>query len=315
MENNPILKINHLRKDYGTLSILKDISLEVNKGECIAIIGPSGSGKSTFLRCLNQLETPNDGEIYFKNQRVDNSIYYQIKDYKFTLKETKKKLKNELKTQLKSTNLSKLEKSKIKKEYYDKIHFQVNQIKTEIEKLHSISKNQININLLRSQINMVFQSFNLFNNYSVIDNCILPQVKVLHRNKLEARKIAIEKLTQVGMQERLNFKINQISGGQKQRVAIARSLCMNPKIILFDEPTSALDPEMVGEVLQVMKQLATSGMTMIVVTHEMEFAKNVANKVIFMDQGVVVEQGNSHYIFEESTNQRLVSFLRKEIAN
>ena len=162
---------------------------------------------------------------------------------------------------------------------------------------------------------MVFQSFNLFNNYSVIDNCILPQVKVLHRNKLEARKIAIEKLTQVGMQERLNFKINQISGGQKQRVAIARSLCMNPKIILFDEPTSALDPEMVGEVLQVMKQLATSGMTMIVVTHEMEFAKNVANKVIFMDQGVVVEQGNSHYIFEESTNQRLVSFLRKEIAN
>lgn len=315
MENNPILKINHLRKDYGTLSILKDISLEVNKGECIAIIGPSGSGKSTFLRCLNQLETPNDGEIYFKNQRVDNSIYYQIKDYKFTLKETKKKLKNELKTQLKSTNLSKLEKSKIKKEYYDKIHFQVNQIKTEIEKLHSISKNQININLLRSQINMVFQSFNLFNNYSVIDNCILPQVKVLHRNKLEARKIAIEKLTQVGMQERLNFKINQISGGQKQRVAIARSLCMNPKIILFDEPTSALDPEMVGEVLQVMKQLATSGMTMIVVTHEMEFAKNVANKVIFMDQGVVVEQGNSHYIFEESTNQRLVSFLRKEISN
>lgn len=313
MENNPILKINHLRKDYGTLSILKDISLEVNKGECIAIIGPSGSGKSTFLRCLNQLETPNDGEIYFKNQRVDNSIYYQIKDYKFTLKETKKKLKNELKTQLKSTNLSKLEKSKIKKEYYDKIHFQVNQIKTEIEKLHSISKNQININLLRSQINMVFQSFNLFNNYSVIDNCILPQVKVLHRNKLEARKIAIEKLTQVGMQERLNFKINQISGGQKQRVAIARSLCMNPEIILFDEPTSALDPEMVGEVLQVMKQLATSGMTMIVVTHEMEFAKNVANKVIFMDQGVVVEQGNSHYIFEESTNQRLVSFLRKEI--
>lgn len=315
MENNPILKINHLRKDYGTLSILKDISLEVNKGECIAIIGPSGSGKSTFLRCLNQLETPNDGEIYFKNQRVDNSIYYQIKDYKFTLKETKKKLKNELKTQLKSTNLSKLEKSKIKKEYYDKIHFQVNQIKTEIEKLHSISKNQININLLRSQINMVFQSFNLFNNYSVIDNCILPQVKVLHRNKLEARKIAIEKLTQVGMQERLNFKINQISGGQKQRVAIARSLCMNPEIILFDEPTSALDPEMVGEVLQVMKQLATSGMTMIVVTHEMEFAKNVANKVIFMDQGVVVEQGNSHYIFEESTNQRLVSFLRKEISN
>ncbi len=315
MENNPILKINHLRKDYGTLSILKDISLEVNKGECIAIIGPSGSGKSTFLRCLNQLETPNDGEIYFKNQRVDNSIYYQIKDYKFTLKETKKKLKNELKTQLKSTNLSKLEKSKIKKEYYDKIHFKVNQIKTEIEKLHSISKNQININLLRSQINMVFQSFNLFNNYSVIDNCILPQVKVLHRNKLEARKIAIEKLTQVGMQERLNFKINQISGGQKQRVAIARSLCMNPEIILFDEPTSALDPEMVGEVLQVMKQLATSGMTMIVVTHEMEFAKNVANKVIFMDQGVVVEQGNSHYIFEESTNQRLVSFLRKEISN
>lgn len=294
MSNNTVLEINHLKKDFGTLSVLKDISLKVNQGECIAIIGPSGSGKSTFLRCLNLLETPTDGQIYFyqegKKIRIDDSAYYQIKDLKFTLKTKIKELKRQNKKE---------EISKLKQAYKEEI----NELKKTL--------NNININKVREKIGMVFQSFNLFNNYSVIDNCILPQVKVLKRDKKEAREIAIKNLTMVGMLERIDFMPSQISGGQKQRVAIARALCMNPDILLFDEPTSALDPEMVDEVLQVMKDLAKKGMTMIVVTHEMSFAKNVANKVVFMDQGVVVEQGNPKYIFEESKNPRLLSFLRK----
>ena len=290
-----ILEVKNLKKDYGTVSVLKDISLQVNKGECIALIGPSGSGKSTFLRCINLLETPNDGQILlYENgnpQRIDDAAYYQIKDLKYSLKIRCKELKKEGK------------KDQIK-DLKHNVHNQIKVLRT--------SLNNININQIRSKISMVFQSFNLFNNYSVLENCILPQIKVLHKSRQEATQIAINNLKAVGMEERMNFKISDISGGQKQRVAIARSLCMNPDIILFDEPTSALDPEMVDEVLNVMKDLASQGMTMLVVTHEMSFAKNVANKVIFMDKGVVVDQGSPKYIFEESTNPRLLSFLRKE---
>ncbi len=291
-----ILEVKNLRKDYGTLSVLKDISLQVNKGECIALIGPSGSGKSTFLRCINLLETPNDGQIIFYEQgkepkRIDDAAYYQIKDLKYSLKVKYKQLKQENKK--------------------DEIKPLKKKVKAQIKELKS-TLNNININQVRSKINMVFQSFNLFNNYTVIQNCILPQVKVLHRNKQEAYEIAKKNLKAVGMEDRMNFRISDISGGQKQRVAIARALCMNPDIILFDEPTSALDPEMVDEVLNVMKDLAKQGMTMLVVTHEMSFAKNVANKVVFMDKGIVVDQGTPKHIFEESTNPRLLSFLRKE---
>lgn len=158
---------------------------------------------------------------------------------------------------------------------------------------------------------MVFQQFNLFNNYNVLDNCIIPQVKILKRKKEEARAIAIKNLELVGMKDRVNYKISEISGGQKQRVAIARALSMDPEIILFDEPTSALDPEMVDEVLSVMKTLADKGMTMIVVTHEMNFAKNVSNKVIFMDSGYIVEEGDPHQILENPQTKRLREFLKK----
>ena len=157
---------------------------------------------------------------------------------------------------------------------------------------------------------MVFQSFNLFNNYDVLNNCILAQTKVLKRKYNEAKEIAVQYLTQVNMQDRMNYKIRELSGGQKQRVAIARSLCMNPEIILFDEPTSALDPEMVGEVLEVMKNLANQGMTMIVVTHEMNFAKNVSNKVVFMENGYIVESGTPEDIFNNPKEERTKQFLQ-----
>ncbi len=240
---NPIVEISHLSKTFESTIVLKDISLKVNKGECVVIIGPSGSGKSTFLRCLNRLEEPTSGRILFKGEPT-------------------------------------------------------------------LDKNS-DINALRRHMSMVFQSFDLFNNMDVLENCTFGQIKVLKRKKEEAIQIAMENLRKVGMLDRIHYRISEISGGQKQRVAIARSLCMNPDIILFDEPTSALDPEMVNEVLEVMRSVAKSGITTIVVTHEMSFAKNVADKVIFMADGIIQEEGTSQYIFEESKNERLIRFLKK----
>lgn len=241
---DPILEVKNLSKKFDNTDVLKDISLNVNKGECVVIIGPSGSGKSTFLRCLNLLEEPTGGEIYFKGEPT-------------------------------------------------------------------LDKNS-DVNALRMHMSMVFQSFDLFNNMNVLQNCVIGQTKVLKRNKAEAIEIAKDNLIKVGMGDRLNYKISEISGGQKQRVAIARSLSMNPDIILFDEPTSALDPEMVMEVLEVMRSIAKSGMTMVVVTHEMSFARNVADRVIFMADGLIQEQGTPEYIFEQSTNERLLKFLKKK---
>ncbi len=239
-----VLEVEHLAKTFDDVKILKDISFSVDKGECLTIIGSSGSGKSTLLRCLNLLETPDSGAIYFHDE--------------------------------------------------------------------DILQKGVNVNKIRSKMTMVFQSFNLFNNMDVLKNCVIAQEKVLKRNKEEATKIAMENLKKVGMLDRVHYKIKEISGGQKQRVAIARALSMSPDIILFDEPTSALDPEMVNEVLKVMKDLADSKITMIVVTHEMRFAKEVSDKVIFMDKGYIVEEGTPKYIFEESTNERLNSFLQKD---
>lgn len=215
-----ILEIKHLKKSYGQNEVLKDISLTVHKGEVISIIGSSGSGKSTFLRSINLLETPTDGQILYHGQNV-------------------------------------LEKG------YDLTQY-------------------------REKLGMVFQSFNLFENLNVLENTIVAQTTVLKRERTEAEEIAKENLEKVGMGERYwQARPKQLSGGQKQRVAIARALSMNPDAILFDEPTSALDPEMVGEVLKIMQDLAQEGLTMIVVTHEMEFARDVSHRVIFMDKGVI----------------------------
>ena len=240
----PILEIKHLKKSYGQNEVLKDISLTIHKGEVISIIGSSGSGKSTFLRSINLLETPTDGEILYQGSNV-------------------------------------LEKG------YDLTQY-------------------------REKLGMVFQSFNLFENLNVLENTIVAQTTVLKRERAEAEKIAKENLEKVGMGERYwQAKPKQLSGGQKQRVAIARALSMNPDAILFDEPTSALDPEMVGEVLKIMQELAQEGLTMIVVTHEMEFARDVSHRVIFMDKGVIAEEGNPEDLFTNPKEERTKEFLQR----
>lgn len=288
---NKIISIKNLKKSFGQTEVLKDISLDVNKGDVIAIIGPSGSGKSTFLRCINRLEESTGGQIYYYNNgssyRIDNSDFY-----------LRKEIKNKYKSLIKNAN--KEEKLKLKKK-----------LNEELSSLNT--KNRVNINFIREKIGMVFQNFNLFNNKDVLHNCMLAQEKVLHREKQVAKETALKYLAQVGMLDRSSYRVNEISGGQKQRVAIARTLCMNPDVILFDEPTSALDPEMVGEVLNVMKDLASQGMTMVVVTHEMGFARDVANKVVFMDQGFIVEEGSPKEIFTSPKQERTKAFLQRYI--
>ena len=239
-----IIEIKHLKKSFGQNEVLKDISLAVNKGEVISIIGSSGSGKSTLLRSINLLETPTGGEILFHGQNVLNKGY--------------------------------------------------------------------NLTEYREKLGMVFQSFNLFENLNVLENAIVAQTTVLKRSRTDAEAIAKENLNKVGMTEQYwQAKPKQLSGGQKQRVAIARALSVNPEAMLFDEPTSALDPEMVGEVLKTMKDLAKSGLTMIIVTHEMEFAKEVSDRVIFMDQGVIAEEGTPQQIIENPQQERTKVFLQR----
>lgn len=240
---NEILKLENLQKSFGTLRVLTDINLTVHQGEVVTVIGASGSGKSTMLRCINLLEEPDSGHIYFENADL--------------------------------TDLS------------------------------------TSINQLRQDIGMVFQSFNLFPNMNVLDNCTLAPMMIKHISRQEAEEVAKQRLIQVGMKEFIHASTKTLSGGQKQRVAIARALCMNPKIMLFDEPTSALDPEMVGEVLEVMKNLADQGMTMAVVTHEMGFAKEVGTRVMFMDEGRILEQGTPEDIFEHPKEARTKEFLSK----
>lgn len=238
-----IIKVNNLEKKFGQNLVLKDINMEVQKGEVVTIIGSSGSGKSTLLRCLNLLEEPTSGEILYKNEN--------ILDKKFDLR------------------------------------------------------------AYRTKVGMVFQNFNLFENKTVLQNCTLSQEKVLKISKKDAEEKAKKFLQLVGMDQYINAKPSQISGGQKQRVAIARALCMDPEVLLFDEPTSALDPEMVGEVLEVMTKLAKKGITMIVVTHEMDFAREVSTRVLFMNERIILEEGSPEEIFTNPKNQRTKDFLKR----
>ncbi len=321
-----ILNIVNLAKHFGDNKVLKDINLKVNKGDVVAIIGPSGSGKSTFLRCLIGLDTPTKGQIYYHDQLIGNyTLYYEKniekckkiykqakKDIAFTYKNDVSLLNKNDPNYLESLNNLKATKEKRLKFENEKYHEILTNLKKTIKEIKKSNKENIHINMneFRSDVTMVFQQFNLFNNYTVLNNCIMPQRKVKHVNINEAKEKALEELKKVGMLERANYKVNKISGGQKQRVAIARALCMNPEVILFDEPTSALDPEMVDEVLNVMKQLAEEGMTMLVVTHEMNFAKNVANKVIFMENGYVVESGTPEEIFTNPKEARTKEFLK-----
>ena len=304
-----LIRINNLAKHFGDNKVLRDINLTVNKGDVISVIGPSGSGKSTFLRCINQLEVPTKGQIWFKDNLIGDFTAYYFK----RIAREKQKFSLSKKEIVKDPNLSKEEKKsriaailKIRDEKIVENKTKINEIKKNIE-----ANKTLDINKYRSNVNMVFQQFNLFNNLNVLENCILAQTNVLKRSKTEAKEIALEKLKLVGMLDWQNYRVSALSGGQKQRVAIARALCMNPEVILFEEPTSALDPEMVDEVLQVMKNLADDGITMIVVTHEMAFAKNVSNKVVFMDKGYIVEEGSPVEIFENPQSDRLKEFIRK----
>ena len=242
-KNNIKIKVSNLKKSFGNLEVLKDISTKVTKGEVVCVIGPSGSGKSTFLRCLNKLETVTGGTIL-----IDGN---------------------------------------------------------------DITSKQININHVRENIGMVFQHFNLFNNPNILDNLTLAPVQLKKCSKSEAVTKAKNMLKKVGLEDKTDSFPSQLSGGQKQRVAIARALCMEPDIMLFDEPTSALDPEMVGEVLQVMKDLAADGMTMVIVTHEMGFAREVADRVIFMDGGYIIEEGTPQEVLLNPKEERTIDFLNK----
>ena len=238
-----IIEVKNLKKVYDNHVVLSNINTTIKKGEVISIIGPSGCGKSTFLRSLNLLETPTEGQILFHGTDLNDP--------------------------------------------------------------------SVDINHIREKIGMVFQHFNLFPNMTIKENIMLAPVKVMQMPKEEASKLADTLLNRVGLADKANTYPNMLSGGQKQRIAIARALAMNPEVMLFDEPTSALDPEMVGEVLTIMKELAQSGMTMIVVTHEMGFAREVADRVIFMDDGYIVEEGTPEDIFKHPKEKRTIDFLNK----
>jgi ABC-type polar amino acid transport system ATPase subunit len=238
-----VVKVKNVNKYFGHLHVLRDLSLDVSKGEVVVVIGPSGSGKSTLLRCLNYLEPVQSGEIWIDGIRLDH--------------------------------------------------------------------HKTNIRAVRAEVGIVFQSFNLFPHLTALRNVMLAPLVVRKRPEAEVRQAAVAMLTKVGLQDKIDAYPSQLSGGQQQRMAIARALAMQPKLMLFDEVTSALDPELVREVLDVMKQLARDGMTMLVVTHEMGFAREVAHRVIFMDEGRIIEQGTAAEIFDRPKNQRMKEFLGK----
>ena len=242
-QNDALIQVRNLGKSFGSLEVLKDITVDTNKGDVVCVIGPSGSGKSTFLRCLNRLEEPTSGNIFFEGVDIVDP-------------------------------------------------------KTDIDK-H------------RQKMGMVFQQFNLFPHMTILKNMTLAPVKLQGISQADAEKEAIRLLERVGLADRAEAYPSQLSGGQKQRIAIVRALMMKPDVMLFDEPTSALDPEMVGEVLNVMRELAQDKMTMVVVTHEMGFAREVANRVMFMDEGKFVEEGSPEELFGNPKNERLKSFLGK----
>ena len=242
-ETEPLIRVEDLRKSFGRHHVLKGINFDVKPGEAVTVIGASGSGKSTLLRCINLLEIPDSGHVWFHGE--------------------------------------------------------------------DLVEPKTNVDALRAKIGMVFQGFNLFNNKNVLDNCTLAPVALKKMSKAEAEKVALAHLDSVGMSDFVKADVRSLSGGQKQRVAIARALCMNPEIMLFDEPTSALDPEIVGEVLTVIRDLAAGGMTMVIVTHEMEFARGVSDRIVFMDDGIILEEATPEEMFAHPKHERTRAFLSR----
>ncbi len=288
LDPDVIVSIQGLQKSFGHNEVLRDVNIDVRRGEVVVVLGPSGSGKSTMLRCINLLDVPTGGHIYFEGK--------DITDKKTDIN----KLRTGIGMVFQSFNLF--------PHLSAKENVMLAQRKV-LKRPKDITDKKTDINKLRTGIGMVFQSFNLFPHLSAKENVMLAQRKVLKRPKEEAEAIAIEELGKVGLSDRVDYMPSELSGGQQQRVAIARALAMRPHVMLFDEATSALDPELVRDVLGVMKDLAREGMTMIVVTHEMGFARDVADRVIFMDGGVVVEEGTPEEVFDHPQHERTKDFL------
>lgn len=299
-DTDVLIDIRNLYKYFGKLQVLKSVSLQIKKGEKIAVIGPSGGGKSTCLRCMNLLETPTYGEIWFEGKLltpVDPYLHFDMIRKSKTYRELTENGKSDEEAikDIKINDLLKkregAEFDKAVKSFY-KEHFQ-------------------DINVTRRKMGMVFQHFNLFNNLTVMGNMILAPTQLKIKSKEEAEEKAHELLKRIGLDDKANEYPSTLSGGQKQRIAIVRALMMEPDVMLFDEPTSALDPEMVAEVLELMKELADDGMTMVVVTHEIGFAKEVASKVVFMADGVIKEEADPETFFTSPKDERLKEFLSK----
>ncbi len=288
-----LISVKNLHKSFGKLNVLRGVDIDINKGDVVAVIGPSGCGKSTFLRCLNLLEMPTtgalllDGTYIFKNERA--YLKQQMKDL----------------TALKKTNSF----DQAAKEQYEQLQIRFDELKKEEKQIDKAAAK--NINLHRQKIGMVFQQFNLFPHLTVMKNITLAPIKLKGVAKEIAEEKALQLLKKIGLEDKANAYPSTLSGGQKQRIAIVRALAMEPDVMLFDEPTSALDPEMVGEVLNVMTELANEGMTMVVVTHEMGFAKEVASRVVFIDEGVIKEENSPEEFFTNPKNERLKDFLSK----
>ena len=295
-----MISVRNIFKDFGKLRILNGISCEIEKGECVVIIGPSGSGKSTLLRCMNMLEVPTYGEVWLGDKLINDIDPY----LHFDAIEASKTYAN-----LVSAGMTRDEAiAKIKKEDLLKKH-EGPAFKKICREIYE--ENHLDINIARSRMGMVFQHFNLFNNLTVMQNLTLAPVKLKLKTKEEAEAKAMELLRRIGLEDKKDEYPSKLSGGQKQRIAIIRALCMDPEVILFDEPTSALDPEMVGEVLDVMRSLAKEGMTMVVVTHEMGFAREVADRVLFISDGQIAEEGTPDELFSNPKTQRAKDFLGK----
>ena len=299
-----MLDIKGVYKNFGKLEVLKGVSTTIAEGEVVSIIGASGSGKSTLLRCMNLLETPTFGEVWMEGKLltpVDPYLHPEV------IKASKTFAKLVEGGMSEDDAVAKIKAEDLLNEKFSVAEGKA--YKAAIKKIYD--ENHLDIDLARQKMGMVFQQFNLFNNKTVLENLTLAPVKLKLKTKEEAEAKAMELLRRIGLEDKANVYPSTLSGGQKQRVAIIRSLAMDPDVILFDEPTSALDPEMIGEVLDLMKQLASEGMTMVIVTHEMGFAREVSNRVIFVDEGVIKEEGTPAELFGNPRDARLRDFLSK----
>lgn len=305
-----MISVKNIFKNFGELQVLKGVSCEIEKGEKIVIIGPSGSGKSTFLRCMNLLEAPTYGEVWVDDDLVtpvDPYLHFDVIEASNTFKrmyaEAASSAGEKNTEQLKHDIIMEIKKHDLLKKH------EGSEYNALMKKIYN--ENKLDINIARQKIGMVFQQFNLFNNLTILDNITLAPMKLKKMSKADAEEKAFKLLERIGLSDKANVYPQQLSGGQKQRIAIVRALAMDPEIMLFDEPTSALDPEMVGEVLDVMKELADSGMTMVVVTHEMGFAREVATRILFMDEGKIVEEAPPEEFFSDPKTPRSKEFLSK----